>query len=193
MAPQSTMTKALVGAGAALDDLRGDELLARAALALDEHVDVARRDLLEVGEELAHRHARAREGAERARRVAVGHVLLDRGLEPARGEEAVAEREGPLALQVGVANAHAVDLRAVERPAVLHAPAGPVARELAVKARDGRIEEDHVVAGVRPDPADGPLVDDHSGLAAGLAAYFERQLGDDGDGAAHGPRPRVAA
>ena len=65
MAPQSTTTKGRVGARRPLHDLVGDELLARAALALDEHVDFARRDLLEQREELAHRHAGPREGAER--------------------------------------------------------------------------------------------------------------------------------
>ena len=51
----------LLGARAPLADLVRDELLAGAALALDEDVDVARRHLLEQREELAHRHARPRE------------------------------------------------------------------------------------------------------------------------------------
>ena len=54
----------LVGARAALHDLGGDELLAGAVLAVDEAVDVARRDLLEEREELAHRPAGAGERAE---------------------------------------------------------------------------------------------------------------------------------
>src|SRR5690606_30340743 len=52
------------GARAALHDLRRDELLARPALALDENVDVALRDLVEQAEETAHRQARPDERAE---------------------------------------------------------------------------------------------------------------------------------
>ncbi len=53
-----------LAARAALEDLGRDELLAGAALAFDEHVDVARRDLLEHREELAHGDARADERTE---------------------------------------------------------------------------------------------------------------------------------
>src|SRR5258708_38760928 len=47
------------GAGAALDDLVGDELLARPALPFDEDVELGPRDLVEDGKELAHRQAGA--------------------------------------------------------------------------------------------------------------------------------------
>ena len=47
----------LVGPRTALEDLRRDDLLAGATFALDEDVDVARRDLLEKREELPHGNA----------------------------------------------------------------------------------------------------------------------------------------
>ena len=107
-----------------------------------------------------------------------------RRLEAARVKHAVAERERPLALEVGVADAHAVELRPVERAVVLHAPAGLVAGELAVKARHRRVEEHEIVAGMCADAAHRALVDDDARLAARLAPHLEGQLGDDIDAAA---------
>ncbi len=182
----------LVGPRPALEDLRRDELLAGAALALDEHVDVARRDLLEEGEELAHGDAGAGERAERVGRLDFGEGDGRRRLEPARVKEAVAERERALALEVGVADAHAVELRSVERAVVLHPPAPAVARQLAVEARDRGVEQHEIVAGMRPDVADRSFVDEDARLPARFTAHFERQLGDDVDGRLHDAGPGVA-
>ena len=67
-------------------------------------------------------------------------------------------REHGLALELGVADAYAVDARPVHRAGVDDAPDAVLAREAAVEARDRRIVEDEVVRRVRADPADVAVV-----------------------------------
>src|SRR5207244_669018 len=61
-------------ASAALDELRGDELLAGAALAVDQDVDLARGDALEHREEALHDGALPDDAAELRRHGDAAHV-----------------------------------------------------------------------------------------------------------------------
>src|SRR6202021_527832 len=74
--------------------------------------------------------------------------------------------------EVGVADVHAVELRPVERPAVDEAPALAVARELAVKARDGPVALTAVIAARVPSGA-GPAC---SPAAFGLTPEVMRTM-----------------
>jgi hypothetical protein len=90
----------------------GDELLARARLALDQHGEVARRDAFEQREGLAHRGARAEHAAEaRARRDVVDGVLTRRN-EPDRR---FPQREQRLLRDHDLADAHVARERPVRR------------------------------------------------------------------------------
>ena len=101
----------------------------------------------------------------------------------AHADDGVAEREErSFGRQVGVADADAVELRAVQRARVAHAPAAVFAHEAAVEAGDGGVGEDEVVRRVRPDAAEVAVEDERPrGRHAALALNRERQA-RDGDG-----------
>ncbi|HSO40690.1 MAG TPA: hypothetical protein VLT33_49530 [Labilithrix sp.] len=182
----------LVGPRAALHDLRGDELLAGAALAVDEAVDVARRDLLEHREELAHLAARAGQRAEARHH---GHEgLAGRGGGP-DADHGLPDREHGLGRQDGAVDAQLGDPRAVERARVLDAPAERIRHQLAVEARDRRIVDDEIVRGMRADPADVALVlMDAPRLLAAFALDDQREPGlGDVDERTKRHRPEVTA
>ena len=60
--------------------------------------------------------------------------------------------------EIGVADAHAVEPRAVQRARVAHAPAAVLAHEAAVEARDRRVGEHEIVRRVRADAAEVAVV-----------------------------------
>ena len=146
----------LVGTHSALDDLGRHELFADAALAVDEDVDVAGRDLLEQREELAHRLSRAGQRAE------AGHHRNEglRGrVGRAKAHQRLPHGQDGLGRKRHVVDPQPLEMRSVQRARVLDAPAMRVENEAAVKARHRRILEGEIVRGVRPDAAHVPLAD----------------------------------
>ena len=133
----------LVRAGTALHDLRRHEVLARAALALDEDGGIARRDALDESEELQHRGRAPLHGAE-------GHRMRQprgaAGVERAKTHRRLAELEATLGQRERrVPHPHAVDARAVQRLAVDDVPHAALLLETAVEARNVRVGDRDLV------------------------------------------------
>ena len=166
----------LLRARAALHDLGRDELLARAALALDEDVDVALRDLVEQREHPSHRQARADERAERRQHRNEVFLLRDAGT---NADDRIADGEDALGADVAVTQADAVERRAVHRAGVAKRPDAVLANEPAMEARDHRVAQDDVVRGVRADLAHVTVVDDGAlGADATFALDLQREARD---------------
>ena len=155
----------LAGTRAVSDDLGRDELLAGAALALDEDVRVGLAHSLDDVEEPLHRLRPPLQGAER--RAVPG----DR----ARGEGQLADAQRGAAdgdrglrhAQLGLLHADAAEHRAVERAVVGHGPARALAFDAEVEPGHAWIVDDQIVARVRAH-AEAVLLD-HD-LATGARA-----------------------
>ena len=180
MAPQSTTTNGFSARGLRWTISVRHELLAGAALALDEHVDVARRDLLEQREELAHRHARARRAA-RTRGI-IGTTAC-----PAGATARTRTTESPSA-SVASAGRSASRMRTPSRRVPLSEPQSRTRQAPSSRTRRqwkretaGSCEHE-VVRRVRADAAEVPVVEHRArrGLAR-LALDGQRQA-RDGDG-----------
>src|SRR5262245_19074845 len=105
----------LAGATARFVDAFGGELFAGACLALDEHGEIARRDLLEKREGLTHRCARAEHATERCARR---DVVLDRLGEGDEAQRALAQLHEHLARNDDLFHAHVAERRSVRRAEV---------------------------------------------------------------------------
>src|SRR5262245_7341929 len=109
MAPQSTTTSGRLARARVVQRL-GDTLLARSGLALDQHRRVARRDALELREQLAH----ARTGTDqRAERLALRGRQLDLRALDLDAHLAVAQREHGAAADRGLDDRDAAGQRLV--------------------------------------------------------------------------------
>jgi hypothetical protein len=125
-----------------------DELLAGAALALDEHGRVRRRHALEHGEDLAHgdRAADQRAEALRARRREAAQPIAR-----VEGEARAAELEHAPERHRGGLDPRAADERPVAAAEVLDADRAVADREPRVPARDALVGQDEVALGVGAD------------------------------------------
>ena len=139
-----------VGARARVVDGGGGAFLAGAGLALDEDGGVARGDLLELREHLAHGGAVADQGAERG---AVGVDDLGALGVDVDANVGVAEGEDGAAADGGVGERDAAHEGAVAAAEVAHADAVTGDGELTVEARDRGIVDHEVVASVGSDGA----------------------------------------
>src|SRR5690606_39238910 len=90
----------------------GDELLARAGLAADEHGEIRGRDLLEHGEDLAHPHALADEIVEA---LAPAHLDLDVARRALEAQHALADLDLGAGAEPDLAHPQIADERAVGR------------------------------------------------------------------------------
>jgi len=117
--------------------------------------------------------------------------LVD-GVFRANAQDAVAEPDRAFAGDLGIADAHSVESRAVERAVVLDAPDAAVAQYSAMKPRDGGVAQDQVVRRVGPYSADLARVNVLALALLGLLRHVDRELGKQVDHVSHGANGRVA-